>query len=133
MITGKDVRKALHDVSLDPGANANERERLGHVSYYLRESTADIIATLLNNLEPPPISADYAIWSNEHQAWWKPGGHGYTVYFDQAGRYSRAKALQIAADARGGWSPGKPPPEIAIPWADAFAAEELTASRRAGL
>lgn len=132
MITGADIRTAIHAVSLDPGANANERERLGHVSYYLRDSTADIIATLLNNLDPPPPRVDYVIWSNEHQAWWKPSGLGYTPYFDQAGRFSRANALQIAADARGGWSPGKPPPEIAIPWTDAFAAEELTASLRAG-
>lgn len=132
MITGKDVRKALHDISLEPGRSAEEKHTLGQFTYYLRDSTADIIATLLNNLEPPPPRVDYVIWSNEHQAWWGPGKHGYTRYLTQAGHYSRAEAQLIAADARGGWDPGKPPPEIALPLRDALEAEQTTASRRAG-
>lgn len=64
LIFGKDVREAIHAASLDPGASANERERLGHVSYYLRDSTADIIATMLNNramTRPPAKPMEPAI------------------------------------------------------------------------
>jgi len=41
----------------------------------------------------------YLIWSNEHRAWWRPGGYGYTAVLLEAGRYSREKALHICRDA----------------------------------
>lgn len=44
-------------------------------------------------------SEDYLVWSNEHRAWWKPGGHGYTRGLVEAGRFTRANALRICSDA----------------------------------
>ena len=55
----------------------------------------------------------YLIWSEEHGAWWVPGG-GYTVSLRAAGRYSKNDADRIVFDANvflkaGEWH------EIAIP------------------
>jgi hypothetical protein len=41
----------------------------------------------------------YLIWSDEHLAWWCPGGNGYTRRLSEAGRYSRANALMICTRA----------------------------------
>ena len=41
----------------------------------------------------------WLIWSNEHRAWWRGGGNGYTVQVSQAGLYSEADALDICARA----------------------------------
>lgn len=41
----------------------------------------------------------YVIWSNRRRAWWRPNGRGYTDSLDEAGRYDRATAEQIVADA----------------------------------
>lgn len=45
------------------------------------------------------MTADYVIWSYEHRAWWRPGGWGYTLELAEAGRYSKAEADRIVADA----------------------------------
>lgn len=45
---------------------------------------------------------EYLIWSEEHGAWWRPGGHGYTSSLAQAGRFTEAKAREISASANGG-------------------------------
>jgi hypothetical protein len=37
----------------------------------------------------------YLIWSLEHGQWWRPGENGYTDDFEEAGRYSFERALQI--------------------------------------
>lgn len=80
---------------------------------------------------PPPASAAaYLIWSNEHRAWWRPNSRGYTVELEAAGRYSRAEAISIAANARDGWRKGEPPPEIALPERDAL--EALATARLPG-
>ena len=50
MIRGEDVHKALHDVSLEPGATADEKHRLGHLTYYLTAATAQDIADRLNGM-----------------------------------------------------------------------------------
>jgi hypothetical protein len=42
---------------------------------------------------------DFVIWSFEHGAWWMSGGQGYTPYLTRAGRYSRAEAEAIVANA----------------------------------
>jgi len=42
---------------------------------------------------------DWVIWSEEHGAWWGPGGHGYTFSLRQAGRYSRQQAERIVENA----------------------------------
>ena len=41
----------------------------------------------------------WLIWSNEHRAWWRAGGNGYTMQVSQAGLYSEADALDICARA----------------------------------
>lgn len=41
----------------------------------------------------------YVIWSFEHDAWWASGSWGYTPELAQAGRYSRAEADRIVANA----------------------------------
>lgn len=63
---------------------------------------------------------EYVVWSNEHRAWWAPDRCGYTTHIDRAGRYPRREAIDIASSARGGWSRGNNPPEIAIPALDAL-------------
>jgi hypothetical protein len=41
----------------------------------------------------------YLIWSNEHAMWWRENESGYTQHIDEAGRYDRADAERIVADA----------------------------------
>lgn len=38
----------------------------------------------------------YVIWSNEHQAWWRPRSIGYTRWLEDAGRYSESQAKEIS-------------------------------------
>lgn len=78
MITGADLRSALHDFSLDQRANANERHRLGHVSYYLTNTTADLIAARLNEMASeratdPPDPARIPTWAERAAGTWHPG------------------------------------------------------------
>jgi hypothetical protein len=63
---------------------------------------------------PSEQSKAYLVWSNEHQAWWRPNERGYTTNLSAAGVYSHREALLICATARDGWSPNKPPPEIPV-------------------
>jgi len=42
---------------------------------------------------------DYLVWSNEHAAWWAPGGRGYTTLTHMAGRYSKEQADEICRQA----------------------------------
>ena len=44
----------------------------------------------------------YLIWSNEHQAWWRAGGTGYTKHLREAGRYTQADALETCVEAMAG-------------------------------
>lgn len=60
---------------------------------------------------------EYLVWSNEHAKWWGPGKTGYTPLVSNAGRYSRAEALAICADAMVGWKLPVPP-EIPVRLAD---------------
>ena len=43
----------------------------------------------------------YLIWSNEHRRWWGPGSCGYVTRLGEAGRYTRAGALQVCREAMG--------------------------------
>lgn len=54
---------------------------------------------------------EYLIWSNEHKAWWGPGGRGYTSRLSEAGCYLRRQALSICSKAIVGTSStlGQPP------------------------
>lgn len=79
---------------------------------------------LIDAIQEALTKEPFLIWSNEHSAWWNPGRAGYTTHLALAGRYSHAEALAISVDARGGWRPGSPPPEIPVAEADAVACEE---------
>lgn len=37
----------------------------------------------------------YAIWSIEHNAWWRPGSMGYTDHLSEAGHYGYVEAVRI--------------------------------------
>jgi len=39
------------------------------------------------------------IWSNEHNAWWRPKSRGYTNYRSLAGEYTLAEATEICNSA----------------------------------
>lgn len=70
--------------------------------------------------------AEYLIWSNDAQVWWKPVGSGYTVFISDAGRYDRADA-EIRAGSRT-WDPAQPlPPEVIVqaPSAELLASPDL--------
>lgn len=41
----------------------------------------------------------YKIWSNEHQAWWRPNKCGYTDHRELAGVYEEDEAFEIVRDA----------------------------------
>lgn len=36
----------------------------------------------------------WLVWSNEHQAWWRAGDHGYTIKVHEAGRYTLEDAIE---------------------------------------
>jgi hypothetical protein len=42
-----------------------------------------------------PVSDPWVVWSFEHDAWWKPGGWGYTPALDEAGHFTELEALRI--------------------------------------
>lgn len=65
------------------------------------------------------LSESYLIWSNEHAAWWRPNASGYTAYIEDAGRYSREKA--IAHSRVRDQHRGMPLPEMPIKEIDALA------------
>jgi hypothetical protein len=62
----------------------------------------------------------YAIWSNEHRAWWAPGRWGYTHSLARAGRFTLAEATEICERANLGGrrtieAEGRPfPYEVAV-------------------
>lgn len=55
----------------------------------------------------------WLIWSNEHGAFWRPGGAGYTRHVDQAGRFMRNEADFIAERA-GAHGPGQASNEVVV-------------------
>jgi hypothetical protein len=59
----------------------------------------------------------YLIWSEEHQAWWKPGKTGYTRSIFKAGRYEQPEAVEIVKSGNQYLDPTCDPPlnEVAIP------------------
>lgn len=45
----------------------------------------------------------YLLWSNKHEAWWKPGAWGYTNVQSEAGRFTEAEATRyVVASAQCG-------------------------------
>lgn len=47
--------------------------------------------------DPTILEPEYVIWSNEHRAWWAPVERGYVQSLADAGKYSRQRAMQVAA------------------------------------
>ncbi|TAZ20718.1 hypothetical protein ELH77_19120 [Rhizobium ruizarguesonis] len=64
-------------------------------------------------------SDTYLIWSNEHGAWWGPGGGRYVSQISEAGHYNRERALEICAQALPGWRWAPTVPELPVRYADA--------------
>ena len=60
----------------------------------------------------------YLIWSNEHRLWWRPESAGYTRKLAEAGRYTKAEALEICRQGRDGWQ--DPPDEVPVREEDAI-------------
>jgi len=54
----------------------------------------------------------YLIWSNEHEGWWRPNHHGYTVYKEIAGVYEEKEAFDIVEKANKYINWGHYPDEI---------------------
>ena len=46
-----------------------------------------------------PTDTKWLIWSIEHQAYWSPNSHGYTISRDSAGRYGYDEAADICYKA----------------------------------
>jgi hypothetical protein len=41
----------------------------------------------------------YLLWSNKHQAWWRPDARGYTNKEAEAGRYSEPRAIHYVVQS----------------------------------
>lgn len=41
----------------------------------------------------------FLIWSNEHQAWWRANGRGYTGHIEEAGRHTREQAERQVSES----------------------------------
>lgn len=49
------------------------------------------------------MSEPYLIWSNEHNAWWRPNSQGYTHSIEAAGRYGLQEAIRVSNQANYSW------------------------------
>ncbi len=49
------------------------------------------------------LTNKFHIWSNEHNAWWKPNHAGYTNRVEDAGVYSYDESITICKGANYGW------------------------------
>lgn len=107
----QNVTKADHDFRVTELLEANNQE------VERRRAAERTAERVLSQLVAEPSA--YLVWSNEHRAWWRPKSAGYTVFLDTAGRYSREEAVRICRNARGGWRPGEPPPEVPVREVDA--------------
>ncbi len=50
------------------------------------------------------MNIKFYIWSNQHEAWWKPAKRGYTEKIEKAGVYSLEEAIEICNGAN--WNIG---------------------------
>ncbi|HEY9410982.1 MAG TPA: hypothetical protein VIP77_15495 [Jiangellaceae bacterium] len=82
----------------------------------------------MRDIQEPPVKV-WLVWSNEHDAWWKPNRCGYHHDVWQAGRYSERDAAGICRSAAHGWRGGSPPPEVMVSAPendqDTFTADDL--------
>ncbi|MFB4265357.1 hypothetical protein [Nonomuraea sp. GTA35] len=67
----------------------------------------------MRGINEPPVKV-WLVWSNEHDAWWKPQRCGYHHDVWQAGRYSETEAAEICRRAAYGWRNGSLPPEVMV-------------------
>lgn len=58
---------------------------------------------------------NFYIWSNEHQAWWKPASNGYTTDRNEAGIYEKSVAVAICYNANSYQKVGEVPNEMLVP------------------
>lgn len=99
-------------------ARVTELLAANNVEVERRRAAEAMCQHILSKLKEPPSA--YLIWSNEHRLWWRPQSAGYTASLETAGRYSREEAVKICRNARGGWKPGEPPPEVPVRETDAL-------------
>lgn len=59
-------------------------------------------------------SKEWLVWSNEHNAFWRPDCSGYTRHYSSAGRYTIENAIRICANARSPIKDGERPNETMI-------------------
>lgn len=96
-------------------ASANEeifQEQLQNLKDEIQ--ARDIIIDALHISERGAL---YYIWSNEHNAWWKPGHRGYTKNAHEAGVYDGPDSHKIVTGANI-CTKGGIPNEIRVPWVD---------------
>lgn len=83
-------------------------DRLQTESDLCRCETATDIADLLDEAvaalsakgrEPDMAGRVWLIWSNEHRAWWRANGQGYTATVADAGRYTLHEGKNICHEA----------------------------------
>lgn len=41
----------------------------------------------------------YVLWSNKHEAWWRPAARGYTKDRAEAGRYTEEEAIEYVVSS----------------------------------
>jgi len=82
---------------------------------YIPDTAAPETTATVFNFGRPANQGTWLIYSHEHDAWWKPGGWGYTGRQDEAGRYTEEKAREICERAAYGWRDGQLPPEVMVP------------------
>ena len=56
----------------------------------------------------------YLIWSNEHRRWWRADSCGYTALISNAGRYAKAEAAEIVANANRYLPDAQEPNEVLV-------------------
>lgn len=82
-------------------------DRLGYPVPYSNDGHSVIVPAIQPELHGAggvykvvdPDPKEWLIWSNEHEAWWRPNHRGYTCIIEEAGRYSKAEADSIVANA----------------------------------
>lgn len=65
------------------------------------------------------MQRDWLIYSREHNKWWTSGERGYSSTIDEAGRYTRERAIQICKSANIA-RPADDPHEVMVPAPEAY-------------
>lgn len=85
---------------------------------HAREKMKPLLNVLQSRAKPIDHTAVlmFLIWSNEHNAWWRPNSRGYTDFAKAAGVYSFEEARGISWQGRDGWhKDGEAPDELVVP------------------